>query len=61
MNLIGVEFVLDDCWTIDTDGRADDDVFDRNILRVRDELTEPDEPVDADELELVGFTVLNCN
>lgn len=61
MNLIGVEFVLDDCWTIDTDGRADDDVFDRNILRVRDELTDPDEPAEVDALELVGFTVLNCN
>lgn len=59
MNLIGVEFVLDDCWAIDTDGRADDDVFERNMLRVRDEFTEPLEPLEVDALELLGFTVLN--
>lgn len=62
MNLIGVEFVLDDCCDIDTDGRADDDVFERNMLRVRDEFTEPLEPdAEVDALEFVGFTVLNCN
>lgn len=58
MNLIGVEFVLDDCCVV---GRADDDVFERNRLRVLDEFTEPDDPVDVDALEFVGFTVLNCN
>lgn len=69
MNLIGAEFVLDDWW-VATDGRvdvaaaaaaADDVVFDRSKLLVRDELTDPPEPVDVDALELVGLTVLNCS
>lgn len=72
MNLIGPEFVLDDGWAAvaTTDGRAVDDddaaaaddvVFDRSKLRVRDELTDPAEPVDVDAFELVGLTVLNCS
>lgn len=73
MNLIGPEFVLDDGWAAvaTTDGRAVDDdddaaaaddvVFDRSKLLVRDELTDPAEPVDVDAFELVGLTVLNCS
>ena len=65
MNLIGAEFVLDDWWAAidgrDDDAVADDVVFDRSKLRVRDELTEPAEPLEVDALELVGLTVLNCN
>lgn len=40
-------------------------VFDRNILRERDECWKLDEPADVEadppDAEFDGFTVLNCN
>lgn len=73
LNLIGVEFVLllllllvlvdgYGCkWAIE---RAADVVFERKMLRLRDEPADVDAPLDDaadDDDELDGLTVLNCN